>query len=147
MAADAAYRKAVELLARRAHFEREIRRKLRSRGFEEDECAEVMTRLRDEGLVDDRESAAIFVEGRLRRGPMGRRRLRAELERRGARAEAVEAALESLTIESERELAREAARRFKNRRTAKPDALLRHLDRLGFSPHDILAVAEEHETG
>ena len=33
--ADAAFRKAVELLARRSHFEREMRRKLTTRGFDE----------------------------------------------------------------------------------------------------------------
>lgn len=147
MVASAAYRKAVELLARRAHFEREIGHKLRVRGFEESECLAVVKRLRAEGLVDDHQTAVSFVEARLRRGPLGRRRLRAELERRGAAAQPIDAALAGLTAESERGLAREAARRFRDRRPEKHDALLRHLDRLGFAPHDILAVAEEHKAG
>lgn len=143
MAADAAYEKAVKLLARRPHFERELVLKLRRRGFEEGSCAEVVVRLRREGFLDDHACAVDFLTSRLRRKPQGRRRLRAELERRGVRGEAIEAALAAVVPEDERELAREAARRWRARGGGSPQALQRHLDRLGFSARDILAVAAD----
>ena len=51
--ADEAYRKAVDLLARRPHFEREIRFKLRDRGFVAEETEAAIDRLRRIAYLDD----------------------------------------------------------------------------------------------
>ncbi|MDX1384343.1 MAG: RecX family transcriptional regulator, partial [Thermoanaerobaculia bacterium] len=77
--AEEAYRKALQLLARRPHFEREIRRKLEARGFDVAVCEDVVSRLSEEKLLDDERAAVGFVESKLRRGPVGSRRLRADL--------------------------------------------------------------------
>jgi regulatory protein len=141
---EAAYAAALDLLARRAHFENELERKLLAKGCAAADVASALERLRGAKLVDDRRSAVEFIQSRLRRSPQGRRRLRAELDRKGLQAEVIDFALAEALPETESDLAREAAQRFKRRRrTADPRALARHLDRLGFSTRDILSLAEE----
>jgi regulatory protein len=141
---EAAHRAALDLLARRSHFEIELERKLAHQGFAPDDVRAALERLRAAELVDDRRSAVELLTSRLRRAPQGRRRLRAELARKGITADVITAALEEVMPGDESELAREAARRFQRRaRPADARALQRHLDRLGFSTRDILALSEE----
>jgi regulatory protein len=141
---DGARTAALDLLARRAHFRNELEKKLLAKGWEADDVRAALDRLERAKLLDDRRSAAEFLQSRLRRAPQGRRRLRAELERKGLDSELIDHALAVALPESETDLARAAARRFqRRRRSADPRALARHLDRLGFSVRDILTVAEE----
>jgi regulatory protein len=121
--------KAAELLARRPHFRAQLATKLAARGYPGDEVATALDRLERQGYLDDRRTAAEFVERRLARGPLGRRRLAAELVRRGAPPEAVTEALAGLPAD-DRAAARAAAARWRGR--GGPAALARHLDRLGF---------------
>jgi regulatory protein len=142
--ADGAHAAALDLLARRAHFRNELERKLLAKGWDANDVAAALERLERAKLVDDLRSAVEFLQSRLRRAPQGRRRLRAELERKGVDAEVIDRALAAALPENESDLARDAARRFqRRRRTADPRALARHLDRLGFSVRDILTLAEE----
>lgn len=144
--ADSAYRKALELLARRPHFEGEIRRKLTDRGFGEEDCQAVLDRLRASRYLDDLECARGFIQSKLRRSPLGRRRLRADLVRRGASSEAIDAALSEDRLEAEADLARRAADRWRARsgRDLRDEAsLMRYLDRRGFSKDDILTAVGE----
>ena len=140
----AAHAAALDLLARRTHFSFELERKLADRGFAAEDIAAALDRLRGSRLVDDQKAAVELIQSRLRRAPQGRRRLRAELERKGLGSAVIDAALDETAPSEESELAREAARRFQRRsRKADPRALARHLARLGFSTRDILSLAEE----
>lgn len=141
--AEEAYKKALELLARRPHFEREILAKLRDRGFQEADTEAAVRKLQDSGYLDDFRCTHEFIRAKLRRSPLGRRRLRADLARRGAAAEAIEAALSDPELESEADLVRRAMRRWQLRRGGDKASLMRHLDRRGFSTGDILDVAGE----
>jgi len=141
--ADEAFRKAVELLARRSHFERELRRKLEARGFDEASCVATLDRLRELGYVDDRSTARELIASKLRRGPLGRRRLLADLLRRGAEAEVAEEALDDVLPGGERDRARAAAESWLARGRGDRRALARHLERKGFSGGDILRTVEE----
>ncbi len=76
------YDKAVQLLAVRPHFRRELEAKLRQRGFPSEDIEETLGRLTDQGYLDDRAAARSFVEGRAGKGE-GRVRLRAELREAG----------------------------------------------------------------
>ena len=72
---------------------------------------------------------------------MGSRRLRAELQRRGAEHGAIDGALRAVMPDSEEDLAREAARRWLRQPGRRDrDALLRSLNRLGFGPRDIVSA-------
>ncbi len=134
------YDKAGELLARRGHFRAELGAKLRARGYPEDEVVAALDRLERQGWLDDRRAAADFAAGRLARGPLGRRRLAAELGRRGAPPAAIEEALAAMPRD-ETAAARAAAARWHGR--GGPAALARRLDRLGFGGAAIREVLDE----
>ncbi len=132
------YRKAIELLARRSHFRREIAAKLAQRGYGEDEVESTIERLADEGLVADRQTAREFVRGRLAKKPMGRVRLAAELGRRGVSSDLAAEVLDELYPDDDLALARRAARGSRS-----PEALARRLDRLGFTSRSIVHLLRE----
>jgi regulatory protein len=148
------YDRAVNLLARRAHFRRELEAKLRQRDYPPEEIDDTLGRLESHGYLNDEATARAFAEEKLRRGPIGRRRLAADLERRGAPRDIAEAVLSELLDEDDREEAREAARRWQRRRGGlgeEPDrdkhraALARYLERQGFSQRAVWGVLGEAE--
>lgn len=145
-----AYAKAVQLLAARPHFRRELQVKLAARGFDEDEVQAALDRLAAQGHLDDAKTAADFVAYRQESKGEGRHRLRAELQRRGADSDAIDQALSSLP-DDDLEPARVAAGEWSRRRSLAPGrfserdraALARHLERQGFSRRAIFAVLNE----
>jgi len=135
-----AYQKAVQLLGSRPHFRRELQAKLAQRSYPAEEIEEALDRLAEQGYLDDSKTAVAFVEQRLSRSSEGRLRLRAELEKRGAPAEAIEEALAAVP-EDDVEPAREAAERWQRLHPrGEPAALARHLARKGFSRRAIFAL-------
>ncbi len=136
--------KAVDLLARQPHFVRQLELKLNRRGYESEEVAATLARLAELNYLDDRRTARGYVEGRLRRGGEGIRRMRAALVRKGAGAKAVEEALE-LVPKDDLAMARRSAAAWRRSRRGKldPSALARHLDRKGFSRRSIFALVDE----
>jgi regulatory protein len=140
MAPPTPYQKALQLLATRAHFRRELEAKLRQRRYPEEEIEAALAKLTAEGYLDDRATARVFVESRQERASEGRTRLRAELVKRGAPDDAVEAALAELTPEDDLPAAREAAESWRRKGGVDPRALARHLERKGFSRRAIVSV-------
>lgn len=144
------YDKACELLAARPHFRAQLAGKLARRNYPAAEIEQTLDRLERQGYLDDAAAARRFVGARAAGAGAGRRRLRAELERRGAAAEAVVAALGELP-EDDLPAARAAAERWSAAHLpgggapAGRDAgrLARHLERKGFSRHAIVAVLAE----
>ncbi len=134
------YQKALQLLAARAHFRRELEIKLRQRRYPDEEIEAALARLTEEGYLDDRATARVFVESRQGRASEGRARLRSELIKRGAPDDAVDAALAELTPEDDLPAAREAAESWRRKGGADPRALARHLERKGFSRRAIVSV-------
>jgi regulatory protein len=116
---EAARFKALRLLERRPHAEREIARKLALRGFEDGTVARVVDRLKEHGLLDDDRFAHDFVRWRLAGRAEGRRLLAGRLIARGVeRGLADRVAAEMLPEPEERALAVEAARKFVKRHPA-----------------------------
>lgn len=135
------YGKAIDLLARRAHFRRELAKKLSSRDYSAEEVDAALERLVAEGLIDDPEVARDFTRGRLRREPQGRRRLYAELVRRGVDSEVAREAVDEVCPEDDTELAEQAAQRWLARRPqGEKAALARFLERRGFTSRAIFAA-------
>ncbi len=137
------YHKAIALLGRRAHFRRELRAKLEKRQYPEAEVAATLERLASEGLLDDHDLARQRIAERLRREPIGRRRLEQDLYRRGVDRELIREALEELYPEDDSELAQRAAERWHGRGGG--PALARHLERRGFSSRAIFATLRHLE--
>lgn len=138
------FEKAVDLLARQPHFVRQLEVKLEKRDYPSAEIRATIARLTELDYLDDRRIARGYVEGRLRRGAEGARRLRAALVRKGASAEAVEEAID-LVPRDDLPLARQNAAVWRRSRRGKldPRALARHLDRKGFSRGSIFALVDE----
>lgn len=127
----------------RPHFRRELETKLGRAGYGRAEVAEALDRLVRLGLLDDGALARSFVETVARRKGWGRLRVGQELARRGAPAEAAEAALADLSPEDDLEAARAAARRWQRRGDGRSEALARHLSRRGFASSAIFKVLKE----
>jgi regulatory protein len=143
----AIYDKAVQLLAARPHFRRELEGKLARRGYPPEEIEAVLERLAGQGYLNDGETARAFVEGRLARGGEGRSRLKAELVKRGASSEAIDGALAELAPEDDLPAAREVAAKWARGGKSDPQALARHLQRKGFSSRAIFALLKERPKG
>ena len=137
------YQKALELLALRPHFVEQLRQKLSDRHYDAEEIEASIARLLESGLLEDYETARGFVESRLRRGPIGGRRMAMELSRRGATEAVVEVMLEESFSGSELEAVREVAQRWAAHGKRNWQALARHLDRKGFASGSIWTVVEE----
>ena len=137
--------KALELVARRPHFRRELDQKLSRRGYSRDDIDTTLEELSQTGLIDDLAHARGLAVGPMARKDFGPRRIRAELIRRGVEEGVVEAVVSEIFSGSDEELrrAREAARK-RSRASAMDDSKLgRHLDRKGYSKSVILRVLEE----
>lgn len=77
------YRRCLALIARRPRSRTELQRYLRARKTEDEAAQEVMRRLAERGLLDDRDFALQWVENRQAFRPRSRRALQAELRRLG----------------------------------------------------------------
>lgn len=134
-------KKAMDLLALRSHFRKELAAKLRRR-FDPEEIEEVLDGLARDGLMDEATTAREFVTQRSKRN-LGPRRLRAEMVQRGVDEQLATEVIEDLQID-EGELAEEAAQRWLRSRSKAPDrrALARHLERRGFAQRVIVSILE-----
>lgn len=74
---------ALSLLSHRARTRRELRSRLRQKGFGAERIDGCLDRLERRGLLDDTAVAAAFVRDRLRHRPRGRARLASELRAKG----------------------------------------------------------------
>lgn len=102
---------AVRFLSYRPRSRAELEQHLRERGKDDETVQEVLGKLLDAGLVDDRAFARSWVEMRQASRPRGREGLRAELRRKGIPPAVIEEVLaEALDGQEEAELALEIAR-------------------------------------
>lgn len=106
---------ALRLLKYRPRSEKEISDHLSRKGFARPVVEEVIRRLREQRLLDDREFARFWVENRRDFSPSGVYRLRYELRRKGVPDEVIAEALEGIDFEEEAyRAAVSRAHRFKN---------------------------------
>ena len=78
----------MNLLARREHSTQELRDKLLTRGFEDDEIVPALQTLSREGLLSDERFTESFIHSRMERGS-GPVKIRAELRQRGVADEII----------------------------------------------------------
>jgi len=112
-----AYQAALDLLARRDHFRRELETKLARRDFPPDEIAQALVRCEKLGLLEDERTAQRFVEVRAASRGWGPRRLEAELLQRGVARDLAEN-VAKLPPELAEEAMRTALRRLLSRAPA-----------------------------
>ena len=141
---------ALRLLSYRPRSARELRQRLRRKGFGPEEVDWCLGHLDERGLVDDAAFAEMFSRDRVRLRPQGRRRLVQELRARGVDPEtAMEAVQEVMQDEQvdELTLARQAASRWKPRAGEERERARRRLSgflaRRGFGADATRQVMEE----
>jgi regulatory protein len=88
-----AKQRAIGLIAYRPRSEREVRQRLRLAKVDAESIEEVITRLKEVGLLDDSSFSTAWVESRLRANPRGKRMIAFELKQKGVDASDIEAAL------------------------------------------------------
>ncbi len=88
-------KKAMDYLARREYGQQELEQKLIAAGFEAVIATDVVHKLSDEGLQDDRRFIESFVQSRINQGK-GPVRVRQELGERGVNDGQIEAVLEDV---------------------------------------------------
>jgi len=80
---------------------------LSARAIPDDVADDLLDRFERVGLIDDSVYASMWIESRMRSRGLARRALRQELTSRGVPREIIEQSLESVSIEDERETARQ----------------------------------------
>ncbi len=95
-----AFNKASDLLSRRDHSEKELREKLRQKGFSEG-ADEAIERLRGYGYVDDARFAARYAAELQRVKHYGKKRIEQELFRKGVDRAVIAETLEEMTFDAD----------------------------------------------
>lgn len=151
------YERALNLLGFRARSVAELRRKLIDKGAPRPEVDEVIARLIDQKLLDDRDFARQFARTKITGAGASRVRILQELRRKGVASDVAERALEELGeaegIDPGNSIRRVAEKKWKS--LGKLDAFTRRrrlyafLARRGFRPDEIrdaiAAVADDQE--
>jgi len=113
---------ALNLLGYRARTRRELKTKLRQKGFDAERIDACLDRLEQRGLLDDEAVAAAFVRDRLRHRPKGKARLVSELRAKGVDVDTASETIDRVFDDeaaNDSELASEAAEGWVTRQGAK----------------------------
>jgi len=112
---------ALNLLSHRARTRRELKTRLRQKGFGAERIDACLDRLEQRGLLDDAAVAAAFIRDRLRHRPRGKARLASELRAKGLDTDTASETIDRVFDDegaSDVELAREAAEGWMHRQGA-----------------------------
>ena len=142
------YDKALGLLARREHSERELKAKLALRGHAAGEAGEAIDRLKDQRYQDDGRFAGSLARRRAAQG-YGPRRIEAELKSHGLGDPAIRAAIASVDVDWQELAAAQLHRRHRDAAVDDPAERARQagfLLRRGFDAATVRAVTRA-ETG
>jgi regulatory protein len=134
------------LLSYKARTTAELRQRLTRKGFSPDIVAATLDRLTELKMVDDAGFARQFAEDRVSIGHKGKRRVYAELLKRGINRPEIDSALAQAP--DELAAARDVAEKYANRNRRLEPAVLRRrlyafLARRGFSPETIQQAMKE----
>ncbi len=137
-----AFNKAGDLLSRRDHSEKELREKLRQKGFSEG-ADEAIEKLRGYGYVDDRRFAARYAAELQRVKQFGKKRIEQELFRKGVDRGVIAETLEEMTFEAD-DLAALIERRYAGRLSTEKDVArtVAALQRRGYGYREIKEALE-----
>ena len=141
-AVTAAYNKALEALARGAKSTRDLGRWLAQRDHAPEDVSAVLARLTERGLLNDADFALLFTRSRATTRGMSRRRIAAELAKRGVARDLVDAAISEVmadeSIDERAIVEAAAAKKFRTLAKLEPDVQRRRLygflARKGFAP-------------
>lgn len=101
------YQRALAFLSYRPRSAREVEQRMRRKGFDPEQVAGVMDKLRAGNYIDDREFARFWVGNRMTFSPRGPRLLRSELRQKGVPADIVDEVLNE-QAEGQKEIVQQA---------------------------------------
>lgn len=135
-------KKAMDLLSRREHSAEELRRKLKSRDFDDSAIQDALRKLQSEGLQSDIRYTESYVRQRYEAG-MGPLKIRFELRQKGIDDAIVETFLDPISDRWEESMMEQRARRFGEtipRDHAERMKQARFLQNRGFSPESVMRL-------
>jgi regulatory protein len=142
---------ALRSLSFRRRTEKEIKDKLRQKGFDDKVIRSTIEKLRSYDLVNDYEFATAWIKERLAYKPRGKRLLRQELWKKGIQKDIIDRAIEELCRDENQsalEVLRKAERRYRN---LEPKVARRRmmglLTRRGFSYETVKEALKLEESG
>ncbi len=142
---------ALRFLSFRRRTEKEIKNKLREKGFDDKVIRSTIEKLKSYDLVNDYEFATAWIKERLAYKPRGKRLLRQELWKKGIQKDVIDRAIEELCrdeSQSALEVLRKAQRRYRN---LEPKVARRRmmglLTRRGFSYETVKEALKLEESG
>lgn len=124
---------AFRLLGYRARSKGELRQKLLEKGFSQETILHLQDFLEEYGLVNDVTFAQSWIRNRCNLKPMGKNRLKQELQAKGISGDIIAQELTELNEEREYELALNLAQKKLSRGVSKPVKIAPFLERRGFS--------------
>jgi len=134
----------------RPRSEKELRVRLREKGFEPAVCQEAIDLLRQQHRVDDRAFVRFWISNRLSFKPMSRRLLLKELRAKGVEEELLQSCLQEMDVPVETDLARRLletkARQVNWHDPVSVRRLAGYLQRRGFSYDTIHQVLGPRQT-
>jgi regulatory protein len=139
--------RALDLLARREHSERELYRKLCSRGYADEVVSDVIHALLSEGLLSDVRFTESFIRSRVERGS-GPRKIVMELRERGIDGALIETCLNAyrthwartISLVREKKFGAVLPQDFRER-----SRQMRFLQQRGFTPEQIAGVFRDRD--
>ena len=134
-----AYDRAIAMIARRPRSRKEIRDYLARKDYDEPTIDSVVTKLIDKELLNDAQFAKDWVSWRQATTPRSRRRLQAELRKKGVDQEEIESALEAVGHEEELEQIKEIIEK-RARNYDSEEKLMAYLARQGYN-YDVIRQA------
>ena len=135
-----AYDKALELIVIRPHSERELVLKLRRKGYSQSDSEEAVGRLREQRLIDDRTTAAFYLEGLMKRKTYGYYYAQAKMMAKGFEKSLIDDLLNKMFTPEEEE---KIARKFMASQSKKGEKLLQALQRRGFKTEAVMRVLRD----
>ncbi len=134
-----AVRKALDLLVRREHTERQLTRKLLQRGFSEDIVTDALSVVKKDGSLSEERFCSAWIQSRLRNHPEGRMKLKAGLMKAGIKKDMAERFLaEIYTREDEMHMLERAAEKLSRNGSLTEENLIKKLCFRGFSCTQVL---------